>query len=49
MVPTPMTTPISVSTLRNLCTHRLDAEMATASDKFIVVGRGMPLGAVVTS
>jgi len=36
---TPMTTPTSVRTLRNLCAYRLEAEMATASDKFIVVGR----------
>src|SRR5260370_965171 len=41
---TPMTTPISVSTLRSLCAHRLEAEMATASDKFIVVGRGIEPG-----
>src|SRR6266704_5734903 len=41
---TPMTTPISVSTLRSLCAQRLEAEMATASDKFIVVGRGIELG-----
>src|SRR6266446_10860194 len=38
---TPITTPTSVSTLRSLCAHRLEAEMATASDKFIVVGRGI--------
>jgi len=38
---TPMTTPISVRTLRNLCAQRLEAEMATASEKFIVVGRGI--------
>src|SRR6266478_8797150 len=41
---TPMTTPMSVRTLRNLCAQRLEAEMATASDKFIVVGRGMERG-----
>src|SRR6266849_9793930 len=38
---TPMTTPMSVRTLRSLCAQRLEAEMATASDKFIVVGRGI--------
>src|SRR6266581_1805081 len=38
---TPMTTPISVRTLRSLCAHRLEAEIATASDKFSVVGRGI--------
>src|SRR5260370_6885249 len=38
---TPMTTPISVSTLRNLCAQRLEAEIATASAKFIVAGRGI--------
>ncbi len=36
-----MTTPMSVRTLRNLWAQRLEAEMATASDKFIVVGRGV--------
>src|SRR5260370_12140568 len=41
---TPLTTPISVSTLRSLCAQRLEAEMATASDKFIVVGRGIDPG-----
>src|SRR6267378_4181419 len=41
---TPITTPISVRTLRSLCAHRLEAEMATASDKFIVVGRGIEPG-----
>src|SRR6266851_7018730 len=41
---TPMTTPTSVRTLRSLCAHRLEAEMATASDKFIVVGRGIEPG-----
>ena len=40
----PMTTPISVKTLRSLCAQRLEAEMATASDKFIVVGRGIEPG-----
>src|SRR6266404_451340 len=41
---TPMTTPISVSTLRSLCAQRLEAEIATASDKFMVVGRGIEPG-----
>src|SRR2546421_9126600 len=41
---TPITTPISVKTLRSLCAHRLEAEMATASDKFIVVGRVIESG-----
>src|SRR5258708_7503039 len=41
---TPMTTPMSVRTLRSLCAQRLEAEMATASDKFIVVGRGIEPG-----
>src|SRR5436853_6129886 len=41
---TPMTTPMSVRTLRSLCAHRLEAEMATASEKFIVVGRGIEPG-----
>src|SRR5439155_3998616 len=41
---TPITTPISVKTLRSLCAQRLEAEMATASDKFIVVGRGIEPG-----
>jgi hypothetical protein len=31
---TPITTPMSARTLRSLCAHRLEAEMATASDKF---------------
>src|SRR5919108_3755866 len=34
---TPMTTPISVRALRSLCAHRLEVEMATASEKFIVL------------
>src|SRR5216684_9274328 len=41
---TPITTPTSVRMLRNLCAQRLEAEMATASDKFIVVGRGIDPG-----
>src|SRR5712692_10562793 len=39
-----MTTPTSVRMLRSLCAQRLEAEMATASDKFIVVGRGIDPG-----
>ena len=34
---TPMTTPISVSKLRSLWAHRLEVEMATASEKFMVL------------
>ena len=34
----PMTTPISVRTLRSLCAQRLEAEVTTASEKFIVLG-----------
>src|SRR5260370_8977450 len=41
---TPITTPTSVRMLRSLCAQRLEAEMATASDKFIVVGRGIDPG-----
>src|SRR5437667_397613 len=41
---TPMTTPISVRTLRSLWAQRLEAEIATASDKFMVVGRGIGPG-----
>src|SRR3984893_7376442 len=33
---TPITTPISVSTLRSLCAQRLDAEITTASERFMV-------------
>ena len=32
---TPITTPRSVSTLRNLCAHKLEVAIATASEKFI--------------
>ena len=32
---TPITTPKSVNTLRNLCAHKLDVAIATASEKFI--------------
>src|SRR6267154_3892535 len=41
---TPITTPTSVRTLRSLCAQRLEAEMATASERFIVVGRGIDPG-----
>jgi hypothetical protein len=34
---TPMTTPMRVRTLRNLCAQRLLVAIATASLKFIVV------------
>src|SRR6516164_3938314 len=33
---TPMTTPTRVRTLRSLCAHRLEVEIATASEKFMV-------------
>jgi hypothetical protein len=32
---TPITTPKSVNTLRNLCAHKLEVAIATASEKFI--------------
>src|SRR6266853_5587280 len=32
---TPITTPKSVNTLRNLCAHKLDVAIFTASEKFI--------------
>ena len=32
---TPITTPKSVRTLRNLCAHKLEVAIATASEKFI--------------
>src|SRR5216117_1447541 len=38
---TPMTTPISVRTLRSLCAQRLEVAIATASEKFIVDGLAM--------
>src|SRR5882757_1450098 len=38
---TPMTTPMSVSTLRSLCAQRLEVAIATASEKFIVDGLAM--------
>src|SRR5712691_6979574 len=38
---TPITTPMSVRMLRSLCAQRLEAEMATASEKFIVDARAI--------
>src|SRR5215470_6557031 len=38
---TPITTPMSVRALRSLCAQRLEAEIATASEKFIVDGRAI--------
>src|SRR5438046_8398856 len=38
---TPMTTPMSVRTLRSLCAQRLEVAIATASEKFIVDGLAM--------
>src|SRR6266851_3675984 len=38
---TPMTTPISVSTLRSLCAHRLPVAIPTASVRLIVDARAM--------
>jgi hypothetical protein len=32
---TPITTPKRVNTLRNLCAHKLEVAIATASEKFI--------------
>jgi len=37
----PMTTPMTVRTLRSLWAQRLEAEMATASEKFIVDARAI--------
>jgi len=37
-VASPMTTPISERTLRSLCAQGLEAEVTTASQKFIVLG-----------
>src|SRR6516162_11966568 len=34
---TPITTPTRVRTLRSLCAQRLEVEMATASEKFMVL------------
>src|SRR5215475_7762542 len=41
---TPMTTPMSVRTLRSLWAQRLEAEIATASERFIVEGLAMVKG-----
>src|SRR6267154_3228561 len=41
---TPITTPTSVRTLRSLWAQRLEAEIATASERFMVVGRGIEPG-----
>src|SRR2546422_6606802 len=38
---TPITTPMSVRMLRSLCAQRLEAEMATASEKFIADARAI--------
>src|SRR6266849_5151557 len=38
---TPITTPISVSTLRSLCAHKLDVAIDIASVKCIVDARGI--------
>src|SRR6266481_4134252 len=46
---TPITTPISVSTLRSLCAHRLDVAIDTASVRCMVDARGIGVGAGVTS
>src|SRR5215475_11385994 len=41
---TPMTTPMSVRTLRSLCAQRLEEAIATASERFIVDGLAMGQG-----
>src|SRR6476646_5013843 len=41
---TPITTPMSVRTLRSLCAQRLEVAIATASEKFIVDGLAMGEG-----
>src|SRR6266404_4119388 len=46
---TPMTTPISVSTLRNLCAQRLDVAIDTASARCMVDARGIPVASVPPS
>src|SRR5438309_11661331 len=46
---TPITTPTSVGTLRNLCAQRLEAEIATASDKLMLGGRGIEPDATNTA
>src|ERR1700747_1377926 len=45
---TPITTPISVSTLRSLCAHKLDVAIDTASVKCMVDARGI-VTSVLTS
>src|SRR5437879_9514627 len=46
---TPMTTPISVSTLRSLCAQRLDVAIDTASVRCMVDARGIGVESVPTS
>src|SRR5258708_23116823 len=46
---TPMTTPISVSTLRNLCAQRLDVAIDTASARCMVEARGIRVASCPTS
>src|SRR5882762_8255111 len=46
---TPMTTPIKVRTLRNLCAHRLDVAIDTASVRCMVDARGIGVAAGLTS
>src|ERR1700730_862 len=46
---TPMTTPISVSTLRSLCAQRLDVAIDTASVRCMVDARGIAAASVPTS
>ncbi len=41
---TPMTTPISVRTLRSLSAHGLEAEITTASERFIIRGEPDRIG-----
>src|SRR6267143_150312 len=45
---TPMTTPMSVSTLRSLCAHRLDVAIDTASVRCMVDARGIGVAAILT-
>src|ERR1700720_4373166 len=46
---TPMTTPISVSTLRSLCAQRLEVAIETASVRCMVDARGIAVASVPTS
>src|SRR5229473_1693342 len=46
---TPMTTPMSVSTLRSLCAQRLEVAIDTASVSSMVDARGIGVAAVLTS